>query len=29
MKIDIENLESKVCFNDGVFNPPQKIPCEY
>lgn len=26
MKIDIENLESKVCFNDGVFNPPQKIP---
>ncbi|XP_015370182.1 PREDICTED: uncharacterized protein LOC107166134 isoform X3 [Diuraphis noxia] len=26
MKIDIENLESKISFNDGVFNPPQKVP---
>jgi len=29
MKIDIENLESKISFKDGVFNPPQKVPCKY
>jgi len=29
MVIDIGNLESKISFKDGVFNPPHKIPCKY
>lgn len=29
MVIDIGNLESKISFKDGVFNPPQKIPRKY
>jgi len=29
MVIDIGNLETKISFKDGVFNPPQKIPCKY
>lgn len=29
MVINIGNLESKISFKDGVFNPPQKIPRKY
>lgn len=28
-KINITNLEAKVSFTDGVFNPPKKLPCKY